>query len=106
MQQGLRVFACGYDFEGGRIYQVCWGKIDQVLTRGRENYIHGFGEEYNVVKRERGSNIIFPIIFRLLGRISIREEGKGTEIFGMKIKSKRMGIGTNIKLRGTLYTSV
>ena len=32
-------------------------------------------------KRERGSNIIFPIILRLFG-----ENGKGTEIFWGKIK--------------------
>ena len=37
-------------------------------------------------KRERGSNIIFPIILRLLGRISSGEEVKWTEILGKKIK--------------------
>ena len=30
------------------------------------------------VKRERGSNIIFPIILELLGRILIGEKGKET----------------------------
>jgi len=30
------------------------------MKRGR--IYHGCGEEYNVEKRERGSNIIFPII--------------------------------------------
>ena len=57
------------------------------------------GEEYNVEKRERGRKIIFPIILRLLlGRISIREEGKGTETFGQKIKIEKRGMGKNIKL--------
>ena len=46
----------------------------------------GCGEENNVVKRERGRNIIFSIILKLLGRISSREEGKGIEILGKKIK--------------------
>ena len=51
----------------------------QVVKGGRE--YHGRGEEYKVKKRERGSNIIFTIIFRLLGRIS-----SGEGIFGKKIK--------------------
>ena len=38
------------------------------------------GEEYNVEKRERGSNIIFLIILKLLGRISREAGEKGTEI--------------------------
>ena len=45
------------------------------MKRGRE--YHGCGEEYNVEKRKIGSNIIYPIIIRLLGRISSEEEGKG-----------------------------
>ena len=44
------------------------GEEYQVVMRGRE--YHGGGEEYNVEKSERGNNIIFPIILRLLGRIS------------------------------------
>ena len=32
--------------------------------------IYGCREEYNVEKVKRGSNIIFPKIFMLLGRIS------------------------------------
>ena len=43
-------------------------------------------EEYNLEKRERGSNIIFPIILRLLGRISGGGKGKGTE---KKIKIRK-----------------
>ena len=37
-------------------------------------------------KKERGSNIIFPIIIRLLERLSSGEEGTGTEIFGKNTK--------------------
>ena len=43
------------------------------------------GEENNVEKRERESNILFSIILRLLGRISSMEKGKEKEIFGKKI---------------------
>ena len=46
------------------------------------------GGKYKTV-RERGSNIIFPVILRMLGRIS-RGEGDGKII--------KMGIGKNIKL--------
>ena len=42
--------------------------------------------EKNIERRERESNIIFPIILRLLGRKSIEEKGKGMEISGKKIK--------------------
>ena len=57
------------------------------------------------IKRDRGSNIIFPIILRLLGRISSGKKGKGAETAGKKIKIKKiMGMGKNIKLQGTLYT--
>ena len=45
-------------------------------------------------KRERGSNIIFSMISRLLERISSREEEKGTEILEEKIKIfKKWGWG-------------
>ena len=37
------------------------------------------GIEYNMGKKEKGSNNIFTIILRLLGRISSLKEGKGTE---------------------------
>ena len=55
------------------------GEEYQVVKR-RKNY-YGCGEEYNMEKRERGSNIIFPIILWPLGRISSGEELKG----GLKI---------------------
>jgi len=54
------------------------------VKRGRE--YHGCGEEYYVEKREMGSNIIFPLILRLLGRISSGEKWKGKEILGKNIK--------------------
>ena len=48
---------------------------------------------------ERGSNIIFniffPILLRLLGRISSEEKGKGTEI---KSRLKKNWVGKSIKL--------
>ena len=50
------------------------------MKRGREYY--GLGEEYRVEKRERGNNIIFPVILRLLGRILNGEKGKGLEFLG------------------------
>ena len=45
--------------------------------------------KYNIEKRERGSNIIFPFL-------SIGEEGKETEILGKKIRSKTIGAGKKI----------
>ena len=50
-----------------------FGEENQVVKRGRKYY--GCGEEYNVEKRERGSNIIFPILLKLSRRIS-RGEGE------------------------------
>ena len=52
---------------GGGGYQKPVGEEYQVLKMGRE--YHGCWEEFNVEKSERGSNFIFPVIFRLLGRI-------------------------------------
>ena len=46
------------------------------------------GKDITWKKRERGSNIIFPIISRLLGSISNEKEGKGTDILGKKIKNQ------------------
>ena len=37
-------------------------------------------------EKGKGRNIIFPIIFRLLGRESSGENEKGTEMLGKKIK--------------------
>ena len=45
------------------------------------NGISCCGEEYNVKERK---NIICPIVFRLLERISREEKGKGTEILERK----------------------
>ena len=47
-------------------------------------------------ERGRGSNMIFPIIFRLLERLSSVE--KGAEILGRKQRFKKIGVGKNIKL--------
>ena len=60
------------------------GEEYQVVMSGKE--YHECGEEFNMVKREMVSNIIFPTILRLFGRISSEEEVKGTEILGKKIK--------------------
>ena len=54
------------------------GEDYQVVKRRRE--YHGCGEEYNVEKMERGSNSVFSIILRLLGKISSGEEQMRTEI--------------------------
>ena len=55
-------------------------------------------------KRERGSNIIFPIILRLLGGISSGEEGKETEILWEKSRFKNnLGWGRISSCR-ELYT--
>ena len=48
-------------------------------------------------KRNRGRNITCPIIFRLMGRISIGEKGKRMDIFENQ-DYKIMGVGKNIKL--------
>ena len=53
------------------------GEEYQVVKRERE--YHGCGEEYNVEKRKWVSNTIFPMILRLLEKISSVEEGKGPE---------------------------
>ena len=52
------------------------------MQRVREYF--GCGEEYNVENRE--SNIIFPMILRLFGRISSGEAGKVDLNLGKKIK--------------------
>ena len=61
------------------------------------------GKEYNVEKRERGSHIIFPVILRLLGKISGGEDGKGTVSLRKKIKiEQKWGWGRTSSI--TLYT--
>ena len=65
------------------------GEEYQVMKRGKEYY--GCEKEYNVEKRERGINIIFPIMLRLLGRLSSGEED---ENFGEENHDfKKMGVG-------------
>ena len=72
--------------------------------RGRK--YHGCGEELTKEKMKRGSNIIFLIKLRLLGRISSWEEGKKTEILGKKIKiKKKWGWGRTSSCR-ELYTTL
>ena len=61
------------------------GEEYQVVKGGRE--YPGYGEEYNVEKRERGSNMIFPLILRLLGnKIKIK-------IYKKKIKKIKKNWG-------------
>ena len=59
---------------GGGEFIKSVGEENQVVKRVRE--YHGCGEEFNVEKKKRGSNTIFPIILRLIGRISSGEEWK------------------------------
>ena len=59
---------------------------------GGAEFIKSFGEEYQVVKRERKyhgcgkGEAISSALLRLLGRISSREEGKMTKFSGREIK--------------------
>ena len=77
----------------GGVYKVCWGRISNSKERGE---YHGCGEECILEKRKRGCNIIFLIIFRLLGRISSE---KGDVNFGEENQDiKKVGAGKNIKL--------
>ena len=59
------------------------------MKRGRE--YHGYGEEHNVEKRERGSNsiIIFLIVMRLLGRMAVGKRGSGQKCRGRKSRFKK-----------------
>ena len=58
-----------------------------------EGNIMAVGKNITWKKRERGSIIIFPIILRLLGRISRGEERKWTKILGKKINIFKNGDG-------------
>ena len=69
---------------------MCCGRI---LSCEEEK---GSWEEYNMEKRESGSNIICPIVSRLLGRMLSGEKKK--EILGKKIKILKMWVRKNIKL--------
>ena len=66
----------------------------QVVKRGGEN--HGCGEEYKVEKRERVSNILFPLI--LICGWEKYEVGKGRKFLGKKNKILNMGAVKNFKL--------
>ena len=66
------------------------------MKRGRE--YHGCGEEYNVESSVMGGNIICPIIFRLLGRISSGEIKRG--ITGNKIMIFINGCGEEYQVVG------
>ena len=95
-----------------RVYQV-YREEYQVLMMGKGTEIlgkkikikkWGLGR-ISCEKRKKGTNIIFLIISRLLGRISNGEEWKGDGNFWAENRdSKRMGVRKNIKLKGTLYT--
>ena len=69
-----------------------------IKSVGEEHKVVKSRREYQAVeknkreKRERGSNIIFPITLRLLGRISSEERGKRRIIWGRKKKKKRKNI--------------
>ena len=76
-------------------YQVCWGRISSCV-KGKGNIMAELWGRIWHVQRERGSNIIFPVTVRLLGRILSRK--KGTENLGKKIKMKKNEMGKNIKL--------
>ena len=82
-----------------RSYQVCWGSEEyKIMKRGRKN--HGCVVECNVEKGE--SNINFPSILRLLGRMSRGEEDGN---FGDENpRFQKMRVGKN--MYGTLYNPV
>ena len=62
---------------------------------------HGCGKEYNVEKNgKEESNIIFPMILSLLGRISSGKKGRDRKLGGRKSRFKNGNV-KNIKLYGT-----
>ena len=55
------------------------------------------GKNVTWKKREKGSNIIFPIILRLFGKNIKWGKGKRTENFrGRKSRFNKLGVGKNI----------
>ena len=83
----------------GGIFIKSAGEEYQGVKRGR--VFRGFGKEYNVEKRERGSNIIFPIILKYIavGKNIKWRRGEVNENFGEEnIYLKKMGMGKNIKI--------
>ena len=75
-----------------RVYHVYLGRTSSCFEGEGISWLWG---KIYVEKRERGSNIIFPLIFGLFGRISM---GKRANIFWNKIKILKMGAGKNIRL--------
>ena len=80
---------------GGGGYQVCWGIM---LSCEEEREYHSCGKGYNVKK---GSNIIFPIILGLLGRISSWEGDGNVRVENQDFKN---GDGGRISSCKELYT--
>ena len=69
------------------------------MKRGRE--YNGREEAYNVEKRERRSNIIFPLILRLLGRLSsVERGGRGRTFLGRLSRFKINGGGEEYQVVG------
>ena len=63
------------------------------MKRGRK--YHGCGEEYNVEKRDRGSNVIFLIILRLF---KVGKRGRGRKFRGRKSRFLKNGGGEEYKV--------
>ena len=63
----------------------------------------------SIEKWVMGSNILFPLIFRLLGRISSEEEERGPGItkFGEENQYKKDGVGRKLScnLKATIYNT-
>ena len=82
------------------VYQICCGRTSSCEEGG----------EYNgcvkKIHEKRESNIIFPIILRLLVRISNGKEGKGTEIFQKKMQNLKKWRWGRISSSGKLYTAL
>ena len=78
------------------MYKVCWGRISSCEEK-KDGNIMAAGKN---ITWEKGNNIIFPIILRLLGRILSEENGKGTEISGKKIKMFKNGVGEEYHVVG------
>ena len=84
------------------LYQVCLGRISS-CEEGKG--ISWLWQGYDRETRERGSNIIFPMISRLLVRIPREEEGMRIGILGKKIKILKYGVGDEYQVLGNFITS-
>ena len=89
-----------YPPPGGKFIK-CVGEEYQVV-KGEENFM-AVGTNITGVGKGKGSNIIFPIILRLLGRISIGKEGKGTETLVKKIKIYFKGGGEEYQVGNFIH---